>query len=153
MTVKDNEPFLALTIALRTSLPALVEKGSAANRQLCAEAVRLGLNAALPTQWQYSSFSGHPDDDFDLEIALPILSTVSGTPGSAFTVRYVPAFRCVQYAYTGSWNTLGEVYEALFTQFYAADRVYDGRVREIYRVVDRTNPANCVTDIQIGFTA
>ncbi len=150
MTVKDIEPFLALTTRLRTSLPALAETGGAANRQLCAEAIRLGINAAVPTQWLYSGFSGHPDDDFDLHIALPIRSRVLGLPGSNFAVHYVPAFRCAHYTYTGSWRDLGGVYEALFTQFYAADYVYDGCVREVYRVVDQQGMNNCVTDIQIG---
>ena len=150
LTVKDTEPFLALTIKLRTSLPALAEKGGAANRKLCAEAVRLGINAAVPTQWLYSGFSGHPDDDFDLHIALPIRSSVVGIPGNDFAVHHVPAFRCAHYTYTGSWRDLGDVYEALFTQFYAAGYVYDGCIREVYQVVDRQNMSNCVTDIQIG---
>lgn len=150
LTVKEVEPFLALTIKLRTSLPALAETGGAANRQLCAEAIRLGINATVPTQWLYSGFSGHPDDDFDLHIALPIHSRVAGIPSSDFAVHYVPTFHCTHYTYTGSWRDLSDVYEALFDQFYAADHVYDGCIREVYQVVDRQDMNNCVTDIQIG---
>ena len=150
LAATDTAPFIALTISLRTSLSALSEDGGTANRQVRAEAARLGLDPSVATHWLYSGLSGHPDDEFDLDIALPIGSSAAVTPGSPFAIRNVPAFRCAQYTYTGSWSTLAEVYAALFQQFYADDHVYDGRVREIYRVVDLENTENCVTDIQIG---
>ena len=150
LIITNTAPFMALTISLKTSLYALAESGGAAAQRLRAEAVRLGLDASVAFQWLYTGLSGHPDDEFNLEIALPIREAVPGTPGSEFAIRALPAFQCAQYTYTGSWRNFGEVYGALFHQFYAADLVYDGRVREIYRVVDLDNLDNCVTDLQIG---
>ncbi|RYF77609.1 MAG: GyrI-like domain-containing protein [Cytophagaceae bacterium] len=150
LTVVETVPFMALTISLRAGLSSLAQLGMAADSQVRAEAVRLGLNSAVASQWIYTGISGHPDDEFDLAIALPVNVTVTGVPGDSFAIRNVPAFRCAQYTYTGPWSDLSEVYDALFVQFYADDHVYDGRVREIYRVVDMENQDNCVTDIQIG---
>jgi len=150
LIVKQTEPFLGLTIGLQTYLPELAASGGAANRQLLAEAARLGLPSTQPIQWHYTGLSGHPDDDFTLQIVLPIESVVLGTPGSPFSVRHIPAFHCAQHTYCGPWNRLKEVYDEIFEQFYAVDRVYDGRVREVFRIVDRDTPARCVLDIQIG---
>lgn len=150
LTITDTAPFTALTSSLRASLATLSERGAATMQHLRAEAIRLSLDTSIASQWIYTGISGHPDDEFDLEIALPITSAVTGTPGPSFAVRHVPTFHCAQYTYTGSWRNLGDVYDALFKQFYAAEHVYDGRVREIYRVVDMENPDNCVTDIQLG---
>lgn len=150
LTITETTPFRALTTRLRADLTTLFELGVPVDSQVRAQATRLGLDASVPTQWLYTGMSGHPDDDFDLDIVLPISTSAPITPGDSLTVKDVPAFRCAQYTYTGSWRHLGGIYDALFGQFYAADLVYDGRVREIYRVVDLQNPDNCVTDIQIG---
>ena len=150
LAIDETVPFIALTIGLRTNLAALAESGRRASQQLQAEATRLGLDASVAAHWLYTGLSGHPDDDFDLDIALPISSSIVGTPGSSFAIRAIPAFHCATHTYTGSWNNLAKVYNALFQHFYADDHVYDGRVREIYRVVDSENRENCVTDIQLG---
>ncbi|MBO0947170.1 GyrI-like domain-containing protein [Fibrella forsythiae] len=150
LPVIETVPFMALTVSLRASMATLAVQGMAADRQVRAEAARLGLNTATPSQWLYTGLSGHPDDEFDLEVALPLHEPVTGTPGESFAIRNVPAFHCAQYTYVGPWCNLGDVYDTLFIQFYADDHVYDGRIRERYQLVDLENQERCITDIQIG---
>ncbi|MEZ0538618.1 GyrI-like domain-containing protein [Fibrella arboris] len=150
LTVIETAPFTALTTSLRASLATLAQLGMTADSRVRAEAARLGLDPALATQWIYTGISGHPDDEFDLQVALPMQTAITGTPGQSFAIQTIPAFQCAQYTYTGAWSNLGDVYDALFVQFYADEHVYDGRMREIYQVVDRTNQANCITCIQLG---
>ncbi|MEZ0484157.1 GyrI-like domain-containing protein [Fibrella aquatica] len=149
LTISHKTAFAALTTQLRTTLDTLGELAIPADRQLREEAQRLGLDPTVPTHWIYTNFSGHADDEFDLEIALPVdvPTTTSPNPGA---MRDVPAFRCAEYTHLGPWSELSAVYDTLFQQFYAEDHLYNGCVREIYRVVDWENQASCITDIQIG---
>lgn len=85
-----------------------------------------------------------------MEIALVLPADTTLTPSEPLVVKEFPAFHCVQYAYKGRWDDFYAVYNALFDQLYAGGRQYNGRVREVYRVVDFDALDQCETDIQIG---
>ncbi|MBC3784839.1 GyrI-like domain-containing protein [Spirosoma utsteinense] len=147
LTINETEAFQALTFVTNASLKTISEH-SHVPENLYDEASRLGLIPSGPVQYIYNGVDGNEDNVFRLAIALPIEQP--GERPFAFVYRKFPVFRHVSYAYTGPWSDLLVVYDALFSQLYRNGYTNDGRVREVYRLVDLENQANNITDIQIG---
>lgn len=147
LTVNETDAFQALTFVTNATLKTISEHNHVPEN-LYDEASRLGLIPSGPIQYIYTGVDGNEDNVFRLAIALPIEQP--GEKPFAFIYREFPTFRHASYTYTGPWSDLLGVYDALFSQLYRDGYANDGRVREVYRVVDLENPANNVTDIQIG---
>lgn len=148
LSEKEAQPFTGLCFTTRATLQTLTQQVGGVAENLYQEAVRLNLDVAGPIQWIYTGATGDETNEFQLEIVLPVRQ--SGAPSNEFPYQVFPAFRCKSYTYTGPWSDFGELYDALFGQLYRAGYQGDGRVREIYAVMDFENQANCVTEIQIG---
>ena len=146
--MKETQPFTALTFTTRATLLTLSHYAPGVAQNLYQEASRLNLHAAGPIQWIYTGANGDETNEFQLEIVLPIHQP--GERPEEFAYNVFPAFQCATYTHTGPWNDFGELYNVLFGQLYRNGYQNDGHVREIYSVVDHANPANCVTEIQIG---
>lgn len=147
LLVKETESFLALTFTTSATLKTLSEHCHVPEN-LYDEAGRLNLAVNGPIQYIYTGISGNETTPFQLDIALPIDRQVA-IP-FAFSYQPFPFFRCLSYTHFGSWGDFPEVYDALFAQLRRAGYQNDGRIREIYMVVDNENCENCVTEIQIG---
>lgn len=153
LTVTDVAPFTGLCFTTRTTLADMAQFHGLGN-DLRAEAARLNAEITGPTQWIYTDVTGDVTREFQLDIVVPVSLPV-GKPDAAFAgvrfdyKRFRP-FRCVSYVYTGPWSELMGVYDVLFAQFHRDGYQNDGRVREIYSVVDLVNPDRCVTEIQLG---
>ena len=146
LLVKETEPFVALTFTANATLKTISEY-SHVPENLYDEASRLGLVANGPIQYIYTGVNGDESNVFRLEIALPIQQP--GDKPFAFNYQEFPSFRCTSYTHTGSWDDFPELYDALFGQLYRDGYQNDGRVREVYLVVDLENSENCVTEIQV----
>ena len=148
LAINETQPFTALCFTTRATLQTLSRHTASVAENLYREAARLNLDVVGPIQWIYTGVTGDMTNEFQLEIVLPI--SQPGEQSSEFSYKVFPAFRCASYTYTGSWSDFGEVYGALFGQLHRDGYQNDGHVREVYRVVDFDNQANCVTDIQIA---
>ncbi|GAB4031177.1 GyrI-like domain-containing protein [Spirosoma gilvum] len=150
LSVNETQPFTALGFTTRATLQTLSQHAPGVAESLYKEANRLKLAVAGPVHWIYTDVNGDETHEFQLEIVLPIAQ--QGEPSEQFFYKDYPSFRCATYTYTGPWSDFGAVYDALFGQFYGNGYQTDGRVREVYTIIDLQNPANCVTDIQIGIS-
>ncbi|QDK83328.1 GyrI-like domain-containing protein [Spirosoma sp. KCTC 42546] len=148
LSEKETQPFTALTFTTRTTLQTLSQYAPSVAMELYKEASRLNLDIAGPIQWIYTDATGDVTKEFQLEIVLPIRQ--SGEQSAEFSYQEFPAFRCLSYTHTGPWSEFGELYDVLFGQFHRDGNQTDGRVREVYTVVDLEHMENCVTEIQIG---
>lgn len=148
LQLKETKAFTALCFTTRATLPTLSDYAPGVGQALHREAARLGLVVCGPIQWIYTGVNGDETNEFQLDIVLPIRQP--GSLSAQFTYATFPSFRCACYPYQGSWSDFGQVYGELFAQLYRSGYQNDGYVREVYRVVDLENQANCVTDIQIG---
>lgn len=146
LTPKTILPLLAIVSSLRVSLKRLNEC-EPVMQSLYAEAARLGLTITGPSQWQYIGATGDDNQEFQLDVALPVQQ--AGPPSEMFVYRELPLFSCVSYEYTGPWADMPAVYDQLFVQFYRDGYSEGTVVREIHTVVDLANPARCVTEVQI----
>lgn len=147
LTVNEAEAFQALTFATEATLKTLAQH-SHVPENLYDEANRLGLLPGGPVQYIYTGANGNEDNVFRLEIALPIQEP--GKKPFAFHYRKFPIFRHVAHTHYGPWSDFRELYRALFDQLHRDGHQNDGRVREVYYVIDPDNQANNVTAIQIG---
>lgn len=150
LEVSTAPAFLALCFTSRATLPTIPQLGYIPPK-LYADAARLGLTIAGPIQYIYEGATGDVTNEFTLTIALPIQEQEAGTLSEGFVYETLPAFRCTRYTYTGAWDTLMAMYDALFPAFYQQGYTYTGQLREVYAVVDLEQPGRCVTEIQIGF--
>ncbi|GAA4467930.1 hypothetical protein GCM10023189_52420 [Nibrella saemangeumensis] len=148
LTEKVVPPFTALCFTTRTTLKDLSQYYGVVASQLTQEAERLNLEVNGPVQWVYTGATGDMDNEFQLEITLPI-SEAHGEP-ETFTFQQFDSFRCVSYTHTGPWSDLMAVYDAFFAEFYRLGYQDGSNVREIYAVVDVDTPANNVTEIQVS---
>jgi effector-binding domain-containing protein len=133
-----------------TATMAIMDTFSNVPEQLYHEAARLGLTISGPILYGYDGADEDTTKEFGLTIALPVREAEPGTLREGFSYQTIPAFRATSYTYTGPWDTLMEVYDALFRAFYQQGHAYSGHVREVYTVVDFEQPDRCVTDILIG---
>ena len=145
--MKETEPFNALVFTTQTTLQT-IDEHSHVPKNLCLEANQLGLTPTGPIQYVYTGINGDETNTFQLAIALPIQQP--GEQPDGFSYQLFPAFHCASYIHAGSWDDFPELYDALFAQFYGCGYQNNGRIREVYLVIDSENPTNCVTEIQIG---
>lgn len=148
LSVKETESFTALGFTTRATLQTLQQHVFGVVENLHREAARLNLESTGPVQWIYTGVNGDETNEFQLEIVLPIRQP--GEQPAEFSYQVLPAFRCAAYVYTGPWSDFGELYDVLFGQLHRDGYQNDGRVREVYTVVDLEDSSNCVTDVQIG---
>ena len=148
LSVKETQPFTALCFTTRATLQTLSQYVRGVAETLYSEAANLGLEVTGPIQWIYTGVNGNETNEFQLEIVLPI--SQPGNSSEQFTYQVFPSFRCATYTHTGPWSDFGELYDALFAQLYRDGYQNDGRVREIYSVVDVENQERCITEIQIA---
>lgn len=107
-----------------------------------------GFTIAGPQMWTYYGVDGKPDTVFDLEISVPV--TGGGELPNGFTLGESESFFCVTHTHNGSWDEFKDVYCKLMNEICSAGKVPTGVSREVYLNCDMGNPANCVTEIQIG---
>lgn len=147
LSVATTVPFMALTFSTRATLLTLNQHNHVPG-ELYTEAEQLGLTPTGPIQYIYAGVSGDETNEFGLEIVLPVAHTQAKPFG--FSLKTFAPFRCVSYEYTGPWDELPAVYDALFPAFYQAGHKYNGHIREVYTATDFDNPNNHVTEIQVG---
>jgi effector-binding domain-containing protein len=148
LSIQETHSFTALTFTTRTTLNTLSQHVRTVAEDLYAEANRLNLDVSGPIYWVYTGASGDENQEFQLEIALPIAQ--QRELSSEFSYKTFPSFRCASYTYAGPWSDFKEVYSILFSQLYREGYQGTGNVREVYTVIDFENQENCITDIQIG---
>ncbi|GAB4015439.1 GyrI-like domain-containing protein [Spirosoma koreense] len=148
LSVKEIQPLSALCFTTTATLSTVRQHAPGVAENLYREAARLNLTVAGPIQWVYTGVSGNETAEFRLEIILPI--SQPGAPSDEFSYKVFPGFRCASYTYTGPWSDFGDLYDALFGQLYQNGYQNNGSVREVYSVINFSNPAACVTEIQIA---
>ncbi len=144
---KEITPFTALCFTTFTTLATLSEWNHVVG-ELYIEAARLGLTPAGPIQYVYVGVTGDAYNEFQLDIALPIV--VPAESAGTFSYKTFAEFRCAAYTHTGAWADLSAVYDALFGQLYGSGHRNDGHIREVYAYINKNQPETCVTEIQIG---
>ncbi|MBG9375259.1 GyrI-like domain-containing protein [Panacibacter sp. DH6] len=147
MQVKTFPPMKVMFFTTKTTLEELEQYVYQVAEKLYADICRLQLIPAGPQFWTYIGMDGNPATTFTLEIAVPVSKKPRLQP--VFQFKEVPAFTCATAVHYGSWDELGKTYAAIMPSLLQQQQL-TGFTREIYLNIDFDNPANNITEIQIG---
>jgi effector-binding domain-containing protein len=145
MQLRTLPPVTALVSTHRTTLQQL-EQLLPVSKELYADAAAHTLISG-PLFWIYHGMDGKPDTEFTLEIAVPIQGKFQS---SKFSIKDLAPFRAVTHRHEGPWNQLPDSYGQIFQYVEAHKVAINDELREIYLNVDFSNPANNITEIQMG---
>lgn len=149
MEIKTQAPVKVLSATIRTSLHNIQKDSGNTPERLYEIAGKAGLIPAGGQIWRYMGADGNKETIFTLEMGLP----VSGMPvGSTdgFSISETPHFKYISTTHKGSWDNLYETYGRIIAELRTNGLNMTQECREVYTVVDMEQPANNVTEVQIG---
>ncbi|KAA2244585.1 hypothetical protein F0L74_01005 [Chitinophaga agrisoli] len=126
-------------------IPALVRNVA---REIVSAAVANDLELAGPQHWHYYGFTGDPEQEFTLEIGVPVITPKTVRP--PYACKTAPGFTCVSTLHRGDWQQLGKTYEQLINGLLLTGMQMSGHNREQYIHCDFENTAANLTRIQVG---
>lgn len=129
----------------RTTFAEAAKLGEQIGRMFPA-ARAAGLQPSGPAMFIYSDMAG-PEDEFTLEIALPVRGDGNGNALEPFAVKTLPATRCAVVRYTGPMPTT-PAWKFLDRESTTAGHVATGEIREVYEKFVSADSAENVTVIQ-----
>ena len=146
MQLKTLPPVTALVSTHRTTLQQLNQYIAVVASALYAEAAAHSLISG-PLFWIYRGMDGKPDTEFTLEIAVPIQGRFES---SKFTIKDLAPFKAITHRHEGPWDQLSGSYARVLQYVEDNKVVINDECREIYLNMDFNNPANNITEIQMG---
>jgi effector-binding domain-containing protein len=108
----------------------------------------LDLLVCGPQYWFYYGVDGRPETKFTLEVALPVQGKIPSALLPYF--KRIPAFRCLTSRYQGPWEGIAEEYKRMLQYISDNDLKMSGVYAESFLHIDFDDPANQITEIQIG---
>lgn len=148
MKQETINPTVVACYELTTNLIKIGEAVGVIPQQIIEEVARQGLEVAGDQIWEYQGCDGDPQKNFTLKITVPVNTKGSNTENIVFTE--LPPFKCITHVHEGAWSEFPEVYQNLMQEMTKEGLGFNGVNREIYRKCDFENPANCITELQIG---
>lgn len=148
MNKKTIQPMTVLKFTMQTTMATFLQDIGDIPCKIEAKITELGLTPTGPHTWVYSGCDGCEGSPFMLDICVPV-DQKKGDAGM-FSFDVLPEFDCVSTDYPGPWSELAKAYETFIPEVTKNGFTMSGVGREVYRVCDFENPANCITEIQIG---
>jgi effector-binding domain-containing protein len=148
MEIKITPPVKVMFFTTRTSFEQLEGFVLTVAERLYAEIAEQQLIPTGPQYWTYHGVDGKPDTVFTLEICVPV--NKEPKKDSIFLYKELPAFKCASVLHNGSWDNLSKVYGNAISNIFAHQKQLNGFFREMYINIDLENPANNITEVQIG---
>ena len=146
MKIKTHPPLTVLCSMHETSLQQLGALVGTVMKDLYIEAAGKAIVSG-PIYWIYHGANGKPDTIFTLEVALPVQGFFQP---SKFLVKDLPAFKSLSHIHEGSWDQLYATYEQIMQHIEANKIPVKDESRELYINIDFQNPANNITEVQVG---
>lgn len=147
MEIKTQQPVRVLVKSTQATLKALKEAVSDTPDEFYKVAAQSNLIPAGPQYWRYLGADGNPETPFTLEMGLPVNG--NATPAE-YSIKEYPPFKYVSAIHHGAWDTIGQTYGQLIRQLKMNGLNMTDECREVYLVVDESNPQNMQTEVQVG---
>lgn len=148
MEIKSQNAFTALSFSVQTSIAGIFQYVRVKAAELYKDAVESNLEITGPVYWIYTGMDGHPETVFTLDIVLPVTNPASYH--GKFAIKSIPALKALATMHPGSWERLAETYHQLFVETGKRNLAPNGICREVYLHMDFNNPANNLTEVQVG---
>jgi effector-binding domain-containing protein len=152
-----------------SALPGFATFPKANLRQVSGTVVRdlyryvadLDLLVCGPQYWFYYGVDGKPtaaggepqvmsEHRFTVEVALPVQGKIPTALLPYF--KRIPPFRCLSSRYEGPWEGIAEEYQRMLVYVSDKELKMSGIYAESFLHIDFDDPANQITEIQIGLS-
>jgi effector-binding domain-containing protein len=117
-------------------------------RDLYRYVADLDLLVCGPQYWFYYGVDGRPETKFTLEVALPVQGKIPTAVLPYF--KRIPASRVLSSRYEGPWEGIAEEYQRMLTYISDNGLKMNGIYAESFLHIDFDDPANQITEINIG---
>jgi effector-binding domain-containing protein len=148
MEIKNQNTFTALSFSVQTNFAGIFQYVRVKAAELYKDAVENNLEITGPVYWIYTGMDGHSDTIFNLDIVIPV--TKPETYLGKFEVKTVQSLKFLSAIHAGSWEKLPDTYNQLFMETGKKNYVPNGICREVYLHMDFAQPANNLTEVQVG---
>jgi effector-binding domain-containing protein len=144
-----THPYMTVLYSTRqATLSDLPTYSGTVVRELYKYVADLDLLVCGPQYWFYYGVDGRPETKFTLEIALPVQGKIPTAVLPYF--KRIPAFRCLSSRYEGPWEGIAEEYQRMLQYISDKELKMSGIYTESFLHIDFDDPANQITEIQIG---
>jgi effector-binding domain-containing protein len=144
-----THPYMTVLYSTRqATLSDLPTYSGTVVRELYRYVADLDLLVCGPQYWFYYGVDGRPETKFTLEIALPVQGKIPTAVLPYF--KRIPAFRCLSSRYEGPWEGIAEEYQRMLQYISDKELKMSGIYTESFLHIDFDDPANQITEIQIG---
>lgn len=147
MEIKTTTPVKVMYTEVKTTLNEIRKHVITTPMDIMTEAEKLGLKTNQRQHWIYFGANSDYNNEFTLQICLEVEGEATS---DKYQFQELPALKHVSTTHNGSWDELADTYEKFFGQIYPQGIKPTNEVREVYLTVDLQNPANNVTEIQVG---
>lgn len=134
----------------QVTLDGLPGLSGTAVRDLYRYVADLDLLVCGPQYWFYYGVDGRPETRFTLEVALPVHGKIPSAVLPFF--KRIPSFRCLVSRFEGPWEGLAEEYRRMIQHIKDNQLNMNGIYAESFLHIDFDEPANQITEIQIGLS-
>ena len=155
-----THPYMTVLYSTRqATLSDLPSFAGTVVRDLYHYVADLDLLVCGPQYWFYYGVDGRPrtagggpkimsEQKFTIEIALPVQGKIPTAVLPYF--KRIPAFRCLSSRYEGPWEGIAEEYQRMLQYISDKELKMKGIYTESFLHIDFDDPANQITEIQIG---
>ena len=146
-----THPYMTVLYSTRqATLSDLPSFAGTVVRDLYRYVADLDLLVCGPQYWFYYGVDGKPQTRFTLEVALPVQGKIPTAVLPYF--KRIPAFRCLSSRYEGPWEGIAEEYRRMLAYVSDNGLKMNGIYAESFLHIDFDDPANQITEIQIGLS-
>lgn len=141
-------PFHFFYQRYETNYAGMIPLVRTAIKEVYQQAISAGMEICGAPEWHYHNFDGQPDTVFTLDIGLPV--TAVKPVAAPWHCETLPVFNCVSMQHNGAWEQLATTYGQLFAGIGMLGLQVTGYTREQYLRYNFEQPAQNITNIQIG---
>jgi len=146
-----THPYMTVLYSTRqATLSDLPSFAGTVVRDLYRYVADLDLLVCGPQYWFYYGVDGKPQTRFTLEVALPVQGKIPTAVLPYF--KRIPAFRCLSSRYEGPWEGISAEYQRMLAYVSDNGLKMNGIYAESFLHIDFDDPANQITEIQIGLS-
>jgi effector-binding domain-containing protein len=146
-----THPYMTVLYSTRqATLSDLPSFAGTVVRDLYRYVTDLDLLVCGPQYWFYYGVDGKPQTRFTLEVALPVQGKIPTAVLPYF--KRIPAFRCLSSRYEGPWEGIAAEYQRMLAYVSDNGLKMNGIYAESFLHIDFDDPANQITEIQIGLS-
>ncbi len=149
MKTKQIQTKQAVTGQLKTTLKTMNKEVEPVIERLMQEVEKAHFTQAGPLEFIYTGATEDMENEFDLEIAVPVTPSNGNLP-TEFKLKEIPELKCVSTTFKGSMDEIGDTYETIYNELQKEGVQPTNIIREVYENWVSYSSKENVVEIQVG---